>query len=68
MIVDVPLTCDRCGKRVTIPVDRDALQRWQHGELIQKALPELTPGQREMFISGLCEACFDEVCSEDPSI
>lgn len=36
-----------------IPCTEEQMQRWQSGELIQNAMPNLTPGQREFLISGI---------------
>lgn len=37
--------------------------KWESGELVQNALPELDENQREFLISGMCRKCqsiFDE--------
>lgn len=54
-------TCIYCGKRVEIQVTEEqakelAAPQRRH---IQDILPNLEPGIREMFISGLCEYCYD---------
>ena len=44
---------------------RDA-KRWRQGELIQDAMPYLTPDERELLISETCGKCFDKMFGEDP--
>jgi hypothetical protein len=34
------------------------------GPLIQDALPDLTPGEREFLLTGCCESCFDRLFAE----
>lgn len=35
-----------------IPCTEEQLKRWQSGELIQNAMPNLTPDQREFLMTG----------------
>lgn len=42
-----------------ISVDEDAYRNWQNGEgFIQDIMPELSPGERELLISQICDNCF----------
>lgn len=45
------------GKETTqvIRLRLDDYIRWQNGELIQQALPYLTPAQREFMMTGITE-------------
>ena len=36
-----------------IPVTVDQLEAWEDGELIQNAMPSLTPDQREFIMTGV---------------
>jgi hypothetical protein len=36
-----------------IPVTEDQLKDWQSGTLIQNAMPNLTPDQREFLMTGI---------------
>ena len=36
-----------------LPVTKEQLQRWRDGELIQRAMPNLTPDEREFIKTGL---------------
>jgi hypothetical protein len=40
-----------------VDVNETAYDNWQGGELIQNAMPDLTPTEREQLISHLCPAC-----------
>jgi hypothetical protein len=44
-----------------VEVEKDAYEAWQDGMLIQNAMPNLDPTEREQLISGLCPMCQDEV-------
>ena len=54
MRFDVDLTCPFCGKDHTVEVSLAGYIEWERGELIQNAMPDLTPAEREQLISGLC--------------
>lgn len=53
--------CRWCHKIVPLEVSMDGLIAWEDGLLIQDALPELTPGEREILITGTCSECFDKM-------
>ena len=38
-----------------LPVTKEQLQRWRDGELIQRAMPNLTPDEREFIMTGLLD-------------
>lgn len=59
------LACISCNKPVDVPATEEELQAWHSGELIQDAMPELTPGQREMLLNQICEECFDRMFGEE---
>ena len=56
--------CPECGKTDTIAVSAAGYNAWQGGELIQRALPELSADAREQFITGYCSACWDKLFKE----
>ena len=58
--------CIRCKDTHVLMVSNHDLKRWEGGELIQNAMPYLTAGEREILISGVCEACFGKMYGEDP--
>lgn len=54
----VEVTCSVCGKTHKIYVDPAGFKKFEEGAMsIQDALPRLTPGQREMLLSQICEEC-----------
>lgn len=44
--------CLVTGKTCSVRVSREAFDRWNRGELIQNAMPELSADEREFLISG----------------
>lgn len=58
--------CIQCGTHFTYQVFTDDLNRYNGGEKIQDCFPYLDANAREIFISGLCGACFDELFAFDP--
>lgn len=60
--VDIQVRCTICGDTHTIhDVPIEGYTRWVFGELIQRALPELSANDRELLISGICPTCWDEM-------
>lgn len=64
--ITIRSNCPFCGKTHEVEVDYRPFQRWQDGELIQYAMPHLTPTQREQLISGICPKCQDSVFAPPP--
>lgn len=66
--ITVTRHCNMCGSPHDIQMTKDQLERIAQGrELIQDILPspEYTAEQRELFISGLDQKCWDELFSDD---
>ena len=59
-------TCRVCKNQVEMQVHVEDVTAWENGELIQNAMPYLTPDEREVFLSGTCGPCFDRMFGEDP--
>jgi hypothetical protein len=60
--------CEFCSKDSIITCNKEGFFKWIKGELIQKALPTLSPGEREQLRSGYHETCYDkmsEMCRSD---
>ena len=57
--IDYSVICRACGSETTIHIRdiRDA-RRWADGDLIQEALPYLTPSERELLLSRTCGDCW----------
>ena len=64
MRTNVAMTCAFCRKFHLVEVDIEQLEAWRNGELIQNAMPDLTPTEREQLISGLCPKCQAEMFGE----
>jgi hypothetical protein len=48
-------------RTLDIPVTQEQLDAWYNGELIQKAMPNLTASQREFIKSGVTDEEWDEI-------
>lgn len=40
-------------RTVDLPVTQEQIDRWQNGELIQNAMPDLSADQREFILTGV---------------
>lgn len=60
--------CIKCHKIVKIDLTDEQLRKIENKEdLIQRIMPngQYTKEQREMFLSGLCQECWDELFLKD---
>lgn len=61
----VTATCPYCKKQSSFKAKSDMLEagsyKIEQGALIQDALPLLTPQQRELLISGICDECWNSM-------
>ena len=57
--------CVHCNNNYDIWLDPDDLAAWSEGELIQNVLDYLTPGERELLMSGTCDPCWDALFPAD---
>ena len=64
MRIDVAMTCPLCGEDHSVKVNLAQYEAWQNGKLIQNAMPDLTPVEREQLISGLCPKCQAKIFGE----
>lgn len=63
---NIKITCTCCKKPVEIPgVDAEKLEAIQVGRSIgmsiQDIIPDVSPDYREMFISGICPTCWNNM-------
>ena len=56
--------CSECQTTKVLEVPVEGLGAWRNGALIQRALPMLSDGDRELLISGICGRCFDAMFEE----
>jgi hypothetical protein len=64
-MVIVKMTCTRCKREIGVSVEVEDYLKWNQGMLIQKAMPYLSPDERELLISGICGPCFDQLFREE---
>lgn len=65
--VQARITCRVCGQEQVLVVDADAFTEYASGSgrHVQDLFPDLTPPQREMFISGTCGDCWNKIFPPD---
>ena len=61
MRINVEITCPFCGVNHAVEVNLAQYETWRNGEVIQKAMPDLTPTEREQLISHVCPECQDDI-------
>jgi len=59
------IECFFCDETYHIQVALADLEAWENGMLIQEAMPYLTAGERELFISGTCDSCWEKMFPSD---
>jgi len=52
------IQCGECKQYFELTMTKSGYRNWIIGELIQNALPELSPAERELLISATCNDCF----------
>jgi len=57
----VRLRCNWCPTQIEAPVKLESIEAWRSGTMIQDAMPDLSPDIREMFISGTCPKCWEDM-------
>jgi hypothetical protein len=57
--------CCVCGEYEVWSLDRQAVTRWQEGENIQHAFPDMPAQDREVLITGTHPACWDKLFPEE---
>lgn len=54
--------CRCCNGVSKLKLPASGFFKWQvEGALIQNAMPQLSPDERELLISGTCGTCFDKM-------
>ena len=56
--IKIEIVCPVCGKKQVVTVKSEDYDKWENGELIQRAFPYLTSNERETLITGICDDCF----------
>lgn len=65
MTMTIDTICPFCGQLHDVRVNREGYLKYLGGELIQRALPELTTTEKEQLISGLCPECQEKFFDAD---
>ena len=62
-MINIIKRCPVCGgdKSYDMNVTIDQIEDWKAGTLIQNAMPQLEPDEREVFITGMCYDCQSQV-------
>lgn len=58
-------SCVSCAQKKEITVLGPDLFQYNQGRVIQEAFPYLNDADRELFISGICGICFDEMFKDE---
>lgn len=53
--------CRSCDYKVEIKATDNQIKQLESGSKIQNVFPEVSPADREIFISGTCGTCFDKM-------
>ena len=61
MMITLYTNCPFCGKRQYVTVEQEDYDKYVDGELAQNAFPYLTPAEREIIISGICDECWNKM-------
>lgn len=62
--IEVSNVCPITKKSWSVWVHPQDKKNWENGYLVQVAFPYLTPGEREMFISGISTEGWDLISPE----
>lgn len=60
-MVRLEVRCPFCNKINYIVLGRIKLAQWQAGMNVQDAFPNTSKDDRELLVSGVCKACWDEM-------
>lgn len=60
----IEMKCPFCRREHSVTVNTDAYNDWLNGDLIQRAMPELSATEREQLISQMCPNCLKSAYGE----
>ena len=65
-MVQVKIACQLCHKEHIFSVFKEDLEKFvNRKDSVQKCFPYLSAGDREMFLSGICDSCFEKMFKDD---
>ena len=59
------IPCPLCGIHSELTVNKNELETYKKGALIQRAFPNLSNGQRELLLTGICPKCWNDMFKEE---
>ena len=59
----IKTVCPMCNEKHIVEVSDEGFRKWQEGAHVQDAFPELPASEREMLITGTCDACWAQMFS-----
>jgi hypothetical protein len=62
---ELRLTCVECHEHTFVKVRKEQLDMFLAGAKVQDAFPELTIDIRELFLSGFCGTCWNDVMKDE---
>lgn len=58
----IGIHCVDCGQVVEVPITEEELLKWDPRTThVQEQFPQVAPELREMFVSGICPKCWNEL-------
>ncbi len=63
--ITVEATCGMCRQTKALQLPASGYAAYKAGMLIQRAMPSVPEGDRELLISQICGPCFDKLFEED---
>ena len=57
--------CEICKRVLNIKVSVIGYNAWMNGELIQRAMPDVSAGDRELLLNSICGKCYDKLFEEE---
>lgn len=63
--IQISVKCRCCGQEYILNVTDDGYNAYMNGALVQDAFPCISPEDRELLISGLCENCWDKLFQDN---
>lgn len=61
---NISTKCPSCEREYLVYVDEKEYATWKGGALIQDAMPDLSMNDRELLMTGTCNACWHEMWKE----
>jgi hypothetical protein len=64
--MNIDVICHVCNKNHTVILTLQEYDNYYNkGMHIQNAMPDKTPAERELLISGICDYCFNKIFAEE---